>query len=51
MRSIKTLTTKEIGESIFQRSYYDHVIRNQQDYNEIWEYIEHNPMKRLENTK
>ena len=45
VRSIKTLTTKEIGEPIFQRSYYDHVIRNQRDYNEIWEYIENNPRK------
>ena len=45
VRSIKTLTTKEIGIPIFQRSYYDHVIRNQQDYNEIWEYIENNPRK------
>ena len=45
VRSIKTLTTKEIGEPIFQRSYYDHVIRNQQDYDEIWEYIENNPLK------
>ena len=34
VRSIKTLTTKEIGEPIFQRSYYDHVVRNQRDYNE-----------------
>ena len=31
------------GERIFQRSYYDHVIRNQQDYDEIWQYIENNP--------
>lgn len=45
VRSIKTLTAKEIGEPIFQRSYYDHVVRNQQDYNEIWEYIENNPRK------
>ena len=45
VRSIKTLTTKEIGIPIFQRSYYDHVIRNQQDYNEVWEYIESNPRK------
>ncbi len=45
VRSIKTLTSKEIGKSIFQRSYYDHVIRNQQDYNEKWEYIENNPKK------
>lgn len=47
IRSIKVLTTKEIGQPIFQRSYYDHVIRNQRDYNEIWEYIENNPKKYL----
>lgn len=35
------------GEQIFQRSYYDHVIRNQQDYDEIWKYIENNPRKWL----
>ena len=42
VRSIKVLTTKEIGKSIFQRSYYDHIIRNQRDFDEIWEYIENN---------
>ena len=47
IRSIKTLTSKEIGQSIFQRSYYDHVIRNREDYNQIWEYIENNPKKYL----
>ena len=47
VRSIKTLTTKEIGKPIFQRSYYDHIIRNQEDYNEVWEYIENNPQKWL----
>ena len=45
VRSIKVLVTKEVGESIFQRSYYDHIIRNQQDYDEVWEYIENNPHK------
>ena len=45
VRSIKTLTTKEIGVPIFQRSYHDHIIRNQQDYDEIWEYIDNNPLK------
>ena len=48
VRSIKTLTTKEIGVPIFQRSYYDHVIRNQRDYDEVWEYIEANPSKWLD---
>lgn len=33
------------GHKVFQRSYYDHVIRNQQDYNEVWEYIDNNPRK------
>ena len=45
IRSLKTLVTKEIGEPIFQRSYYDHVIRSHQDYDEIWQYIENNPRK------
>ena len=45
VRSIKILTTKEIGVPIFQRSYYDHVIRNQAEYNEKWEYIDNNPKK------
>ena len=30
---------------IWQRSFYDHVIRNRDDYNEIYEYIYENPMK------
>ena len=47
VRSIKTLAAKEIGMPIFQRSYYDHVIRNQEDYNEVWEYIDNNPLKWL----
>ncbi len=45
VRSLKILTTKEFGESVFQRSYYDHIIRNEQDYIETLEYIENNPKK------
>lgn len=45
VRSLKILTTKEIGKSIFQRSYNDHIIRGEQDYLEIWQYIENNPLK------
>ena len=43
IRSGKALSTKEICKTIFQRSYSDHVIRNQQDYDEILTYIENNP--------
>ena len=47
VRSIKILTAKEIGQSIFQRSYYDHIIRNEQDYFETLQYIENNPAKKV----
>ncbi len=30
---------------IWQRSFYDRVIRDQDDYNEIYKYIYENPMK------
>ena len=30
---------------IWQRSYHDHVIRNQKQYEMIWTYIENNPLK------
>ena len=43
--AFKRLCHREIGEPIFQRSYYDHVIRNQMDYDEILPYIENNPRK------
>lgn len=43
--TFKRFCNKEYGENIWQRSFYDHIIRNQKDYNEIWEYIEHNPEK------
>ena len=48
----KYQTTKRINQTdatqglqVFQRSYYEHVIRNQQDYDSVWEYIENNPRK------
>ena len=30
---------------LWQRSYHDHVIRNQYEYEKIWLYIEANPMQ------
>ncbi len=43
--TFKRFCNKEYGENIWQSRYYDHVVRNQQDYNEVWEYIENNPVK------
>ncbi len=31
--------------SIWQRSYHDHIIRNEQDYLARWKYIDENPLK------
>ena len=45
--TLKRFCHRDVGATFFQRSYYDHVIRNQQDYNEIWEYIDNNPRKWL----
>ncbi len=45
IRSFKTLVSKQIGTSIWQRSFYDHVIRNEEDYLHIWQYIDNNPAK------
>ena len=41
--TFKRFCNKVYGTNIWQERYYDHVIRNQQDYNEIWEYIDNNP--------
>ena len=45
IKQFKGSLTKQIGRPIWQKSFYEHGIRNQQDYYEIWEYIENNPLK------
>lgn len=43
----KAEVSRQIGKSIWQRSFYDHIIRGVQDYEEIWKYIEDNPRRWL----
>ncbi len=45
VKQFKGSITKQVGRPIWQKSFYDHGIRNQRDYDEIWEYIENNPLK------
>lgn len=45
VQQFKGSISKQVGFSIWQKSYYDHVIRNQIDYLKIREYIDTNPMK------
>lgn len=42
IRSFKIMVSKEIGISIWQRSYHDHIIRGEKDYQKIWNYIDTN---------
>lgn len=45
IKQFKGVVTKRLGFSLWQRSFYEHVIRNEQDYRETWAYIDGNPMK------
>lgn len=45
IKSFKTLVTKELGFSIWQRSFYDRVIRSPKEYDVLAKYIYENPIK------
>lgn len=45
VQQMKGIVTKQIGHSIWQKLFHDHVIRGEKDYLKIWEYIDNNPVK------
>lgn len=57
VQRFKTVTTKlyidgvksglypPFEKKIWQKSFYDHIIRNEKGYLEIWQYIDENPYK------
>ena len=45
MNSSKMIHSRDKNIIIWQRGFYDHVIRNRQDYEEIANYIYKNPMR------
>ena len=47
VRRLKTFTTKQYGNPFWQRSFYDHIIRNEEDYFNHLRYIDENPEKWL----
>ena len=55
IQQMKSWVTKKAGFPVWQKSFYDHVIRNENDYYEIARYIQMNPLKwqndRYYNTK
>ena len=45
VRFFKGSITKQLGTNIWQKSFYDHIIRDKHDYEEISKYIHENPLK------
>lgn len=45
VQQFKGAVTKSCGRAIWQRSFYDHVIRDESDYLSRWKYIDENPLK------
>ena len=45
VQQLKGYVTKQIGHSIWQKLFHDHVIRGERDYLKIWNYIDGNPSK------
>ena len=48
INQLKGVVTKKIGVSIWQKGFYDHVVRGDNDYQEIWRYIQGNPGRQTE---
>ena len=42
---MKRWVSKQFGAGMWQKSYYERVIRNGTEYEEIWRYIHENPLK------
>lgn len=45
VQQMKGYATKLIGQNIWQKSFHDHVIRKETDFQMIWQYIDTNPAK------
>lgn len=45
VRTFKTMVTREIGQSIWQRSFYDEIIKNETHFQNAWNYVAFNALK------
>jgi len=43
IRSVKSYSTKKFGYSVWQKSFHDHIIRDEAEYQKVWHYIDQNP--------
>ncbi len=45
IQQMKGYATKQIGQNLFQKSFHDHIIRDEAHYLLIWQYIDTNPAR------
>jgi len=45
VKQFKGVISKHVGYTIWQKLFHDHIIRSKQGYQEIWQYINENPLK------
>ena len=45
INQMKGYITKQIGYSVWQKLFHDHIIRDEDEYQRIWQYIDDNPVK------
>ena len=50
IRVFKSHVSKELGFSPWQRSFHDRIIRNEKEFEYIWDYVKHNPERWREDT-
>ena len=43
--TFKRFCNRQYGKNIWQRSYHDHIIRDKNDYEKIWNYIDTNVIR------
>ncbi len=48
IRGFKSMVTKEIGKPIWQNSFYEEIIKNEEHYLQVWQYIDSNAQKWLQ---
>ena len=45
IKQFKGAVSKEVGMSVWQKGFYDHIIRDDEDYQIKYQYIDENPIK------
>ena len=45
IQQLKGFITKQYGKAFWQKSFYDHIVRDESDYRTRWQYIDENPAR------